>query len=159
MANKPEIQYVGQFYVYGSEAKKVAVEEPRKEKKAHLPLPDLNKQRQIRVEPVAVIGIVAAMAIFVVMVLGALQIQSAWQEFRVAKENLEMVQMQHHLVEDRYQESYTLSDVKTVAENMGLVPVSQVAHITVVVTMPEPQPEPTQWDNFVWFLQGLFAGA
>ena len=158
MADKPKIQYVGQFYVYGSEAKKVAVEEPKKEK-VSLPLPDLKKERLIRVEPVAIIGIVAAMVLFVVMIMGALSIQSAWQDFRVAKDHLEQVQARHHAVESRYEESYSLEEIKSVAENMGLVPVSQVKHLTVTVTMPEPEPVRTQWDDFVWFLEGLFAEA
>ena len=160
MANKPKIQYVGQFYVYGSEAKKVAQEEPRKVRKGYLPpLPDLNQERVIRLEPVAVVGIVMAMVLFVSIVTGALGIQSAWQEFRVAKNHLEQVQSQHHQVEARYEESYSLSDIKAVAENMGLVPVSQVKHITLLVTMPEPEPVRTLWEDVCWFVEGMFAGA
>ena len=159
MSNKPEIQYVGQFFVYGSEAKKIAVEESRKEKKAQLPLPDLDKERVIRIEPSAIAGIVVAMAMFVVMILGALQIQSAWQEFRVAKTYLEQVRMEHRAIEAQYQESYDLEDVKTVAEKMGLIPVHEAQHVTIALTLPEPEPVRTQWDDFVWFMQGLFADA
>ena len=159
MANKPEIQYVGQFFVYGSEAKKVAVEEPRKEQKAQLPLPDLSKQRLIRIEPTAVVGIVVAMVMFTAMILGALQIQSAWQEFRVAKSYLEQVRTEHRTVQAQYQESYDLTDVKEVAEKMGLVPMHEAKHMTITLTMPEPELVKTQWDDFVWFVQGLFADA
>ena len=73
MAKKPEIQYVGQFYVYGSEAQVVA---PKKKAQFRLPKPklELEKIEKIYVDPVALLGLAVAVVMLVCMVVGACQI-------------------------------------------------------------------------------------
>ena len=47
------------------------------------------------------------------------------------------------------------------ALNMGLVPMEEVPVRDITVTIPKPAEEPgfwqSQWENFQWFLEGLFA--
>ena len=57
MAQKPKIQYIGQFYVHGSEARALALEEERKQAKARRPLARLQQVELIYVDPVAVVSI------------------------------------------------------------------------------------------------------
>ena len=52
MDQKPVIQYVGQFYVYGSEVK--APKKKQTPKKAVLPKLKPGKERRVYVDPVAV---------------------------------------------------------------------------------------------------------
>ena len=50
MDQKPVIQYVGQFYIHGSEARQLEVKAPEKRqtpKKAVLPMPTPGKERRI----------------------------------------------------------------------------------------------------------------
>ena len=57
MAAKPEIQYVGQFYIYGSEAKKLEPKRQEKKKNTVLEQPKSEQTRVVSVDPVALIGL------------------------------------------------------------------------------------------------------
>jgi len=154
MAYKPEIQYVGQFYVYGSEAKQVA---PKRKPQFQLPKPKSVKIEKIYVDPVALLGIVAAVVMLVAMVIGACQIHSSWQEYEQVVHELSVIQREHARLEHNYNVNIDLEKVAAEAQNMGLVPLDQIPSMSVRVTMPVPEPEMTVWDEFVWFIQGLFA--
>ena len=43
MSQKPKIQYVGQFYIHGSEARQLELQEKRKQARSKLPLERLRK--------------------------------------------------------------------------------------------------------------------
>ena len=60
-------------------------------------------------------------------------------------------------LEHNYYTSYDLQEVEAQAIAMGLVPLDQIPTLSVRVTVPVPEPEETAWDEFVWFIQGLFA--
>ena len=154
MAYKPEIQYVGQFYVHGSEAKQVA---PKRRPQFQLPKPKPEKIEKIYVDPVAFVGIVVAVVMLVAMVIGACQIHSSWQEYEEMYHNLSILQRENARLSYNYNKSIDLEDVAAKAEAMGLVPVEEIPAMSVHVTIPVPQPEETAWDEFVWFIQGLFA--
>ena len=154
MAHKPEIQYVGQFYVHGSEAKQVA---PKRMPQFQLPAPKPVKIEKIYVDPVALVGLMVAVIMLVAMVIGACQIHSSWQEYEEVSHNLSILQREHARLEHTFNISVDLDEVAAKAEAMGLVPVDQLPAMTVRVTVPVPEPEETAWDEFVWFIQGLFA--
>lgn len=156
MARKPEIQYIGQFYVYGSEAKKV--EPAQKPKKAKTTLPEAKPQvvREIALDPVAICGVLVAAMMIISMILGAVHIQDAWDQYEGARHYLTGVRVEHTALTHQYSSSYNLEEIRTMAETMGLVPVEQLQTIQLQVTIPEPEPEPTIWDDIRWFLEGLF---
>ena len=156
MAKKPEIQYVGQFYVYGSEAQVVA---PKKRKQFQLPKPriELEKIEKIYVDPVALIGLAVAVVMLVCMVVGACQISSCWQEYEQMSHYLSELQRENARLEHSYHISYDLEDVEAKALAMGMVPVEEIPRMSVRVIVPTPEAEETAWDEFVWFMQGLFA--
>ena len=58
MVRKPDIQYVGQFYVYGSEAKQLAQQTEKKKARTRLPLERLQNIQKVYVDPVALVGMV-----------------------------------------------------------------------------------------------------
>lgn len=157
MALKPEIQYVGQFYVHGSEAKALEVKQEEKKSDYKLPLHRFERLQKIHVDPLAIISIVLAAVLMVCMVFGTLQIQSAWEELETANRyvyNLEAIHRQR-VVE--FHSSYDLEEIRTMAESMGLIPVAEAKTMELTVTVPEPEAEPTVWDDIVWFVEGLFA--
>ena len=79
MDQKPVIQYVGQFYVYGSEVK--APKKKQQSAKVFLPKkPKTGKERRIYVDPVAMGGIVLAVAVLVALVVGAVQLTASMNQ-------------------------------------------------------------------------------
>jgi hypothetical protein len=38
-----------------------------------------------------------------------------------------------------------------------MVPIEEAQVIHISVELPEPEPEPSFWDDVVWFFSGLFA--
>ena len=156
MAKKPEIQYVGQFYVYGSEAQVVA---PKKRKQFQLPKPrlELEKIEKIYVDPVALIGLAVAVVMLVCMVVGACQIRTCWREYETMSHYVSELQRENARLEHNYHISYDLADVEAKALAMGLVPMEEIPTMSVRVTIPTPEAEETTWDELVWFVKGLFA--
>ena len=153
MNKKPEIQYVGQFYVYGSEAKEAAQKAQKAKNK--LPKPKLTKLRKIYIDPVALLGIATAVVLLTVMAIGAFQLKNTWDEYNRVETYLTGVKRQSALVEHAYRTSYDLDSSREVAAAMGMIPVEEARVMTVPVTMPQPKAEPTAWDNLKWFLRGL----
>ena len=80
MERKPDIQYIGQFYIHGSEARELARQEQAKRAKTQLPLFRQQRIKKIVVDPVAVTGIVVAVMMMVVMIVGAISIHNAWTQ-------------------------------------------------------------------------------
>ncbi len=156
MAKKPEIQYVGQFYVYGSEAQAVA---PKKRPHFQLPKPrlELEKIEKIYVDPVALIGLAVAVVMLVCMVVGAVQVKNSWQEYQQMSHYLSELQRENARLEHSYHISYDMAEVEAKALAMGMVPMEQIPTMSVRVTVPAPEVEETAWDEFVWFVKGLFA--
>lgn len=154
MVQKPEIQYVGQFYVYGSEA--VA---PKTKKAVREILPKEHKQKlhKVYIDPVALIGIAAAVTLLVALVMGGIRLNSMWNAHNEIRSYVSNLKLDHATLEHTYRTSLNLEDIQAKAQAMGLVPEADVQTVTVRVTMPEPKPETTLWDDIQWFFQGLFA--
>ena len=86
MAQKPEIQYVGQFYVHGSEAKKFARKTEQKTARTELPQHRFERVRKVHVDALAICSLLMATALLVTMVLGTLSLQTAWKELEIAQQ-------------------------------------------------------------------------
>ncbi len=159
MVQKPEIQYIGQFYIHGSEAKALELKQKqeRKQAKTELPQHRFERIRKVRVDMLAIGSMVMAMVLMVTMVAGTLSIQTAWQEMEVARQYVYELQAENIDLKTSYRASFDLDQVRSAALAMGLVPEAEVDSMKLRVTMPEPEQQRTQWDDFVWFMQGLFA--
>ena len=155
MANKPEIQYVGQFYVYGSEAKELKKEQKKANTK--LPLHHLERVQKIHVDALALVSLLTAGVLLVAMVMGALSLQTAWQELDVARQYVYELEDTNRVLTAEYRSSYNLEEIRSAAIALGMVPVEQVQVKPFTVTMPVEDPEPTWMENILWFLNGLFA--
>jgi len=157
MNQKPKIQYIGQFYVHGSEARQLQLQEEKRQAKTKLPLARIQKIEKVYVDPVALVGIAVAVVMLVTMVLGAIQIKRDWDQYERVSTYVSELKRENARMSHVYRSSYDLEDIKTKALAMGLVPKSELQTATVVVTMPEPEAEPTRMEEIKFFLEGLFA--
>jgi len=157
MVQKPKIQYIGQFYVHGSEARKLELEEQKKKAKTRLPLAKLQQIEKIYVDPVALMGIAVAVVMLVVMVMGALQLKNDWAEYDRVSNYVSHLKQKNATLTREYQEGYDVADIRIKATAMGLVPKGEVETMTVDVHIPEPEPEISRVQEIKDFLEGLFA--
>ena len=157
MNQKPKIQYVGQFYVHGSEARKLQLQEEKRQAKTKLPLARIQAIEKIYVDPVALAGIAVAVLMLVTMVLGAIQLKKDWDQYEQVSAYVSELKRENARMSHVYRSSYDLEDIKTKALSMGMVPKSELQTMAVTVTMPEPEVEPTRMEEIRFFLEGLFA--
>lgn len=157
MSQKPKIQYVGQFYIHGSEAWQLELQEKKKRAKSKLPLERLRKVEVVYLDPVAIFGIVTALVMLTVMILGVLQIRDDWEEYRVMSNYVSRLNSENAQLQADYRSQYDLEDIRVKAQALGMVPKSELEVRTVYVTIPQPEPEMTWLEEIQWFLSGLFA--
>ncbi len=157
MNQKPKIQYVGQFYIHGSEARQLELQEKKKHAKSKLPLERLRKVEVIYLDPVAIFGIVTALVLLAVMTVGVLQIRDDWKDYQTMSNYVSRLNSENAELKADYRSQYDLEDIRVKAEALGMVPKSQLEVRTVYVTIPQPEPEMTWLEEIQWFLSGLFA--
>ena len=157
MAQKPEIQYIGQFYIHGSEARELARKNEQKKAKTELPLHRFQRVRKVYVDPLAICSLMIAAVMIIGMVAGMLSLQTAWEELETARVYVSELETRNSVLTAQYRSGYDLETVRSAAIAMGMVPVSEVQTVKLNVTVPEVQPEPTLVDDILWFLNGLFA--
>ena len=110
MSQKPKIQYVGQFYIHGSEARQLELQE-KKKAKSKLPLERLRKMEVIYLDPVAIFGIVTALVMLTVMVLGVLQIRDDWKDYRTMSDYVSRLNSENAQLQADYRSQYDLEDI------------------------------------------------
>ena len=154
MAQRLDVQYV-QFYTEGSAARKVAPRVPLKT----IRLPKIKKLKPIvlRVDPVAIAGIVVATLMLVLMFVGVAQLNSTRQELTTMSAYVENLRVENELLEDTFHKGYDIEQVESTALAIGLVPKEQVKHVTVQVPETVTEDAPGTWERFYIFLTGLFA--
>ena len=157
MNQKPKIQYVGQFYIHGSEARQLELQEKKKHAKSKLPLERLRKVEVIYLDPVAIFGIVTALVLLAVMTVGVLQIRDDWKDYQTMSNYVSRLNSENAELKADYRSQYDLEDIRVKAQALGMVPKSQLEVRTVYVTIPQPEPERTWLEEIQWFLSGLFA--
>ena len=157
MNQKPKIQYVGQFYVHGSEARQLQLQEEKRQAKTKLPLARIQKIEKVYVDPVALAGIAVAVVMLVTMVLGAIQLKRDWDQYEQMSSYVSELKKENARKNHAYRLSYDLADIESKALAMGLVPRSELETVTVSVTVPEKVPQMTRMEEIRFFLEGLFA--
>ena len=157
MNQKPKIQYVGQFYVHGSEARVLQLQEEKRQAKTKLPLARIQKIEKIYIDPVALAGIAVAVVMLVTMVLGAIQIKRDWDQYERVSSYVSELKRENACLSHAYHLSYDLEDIKTKALALGMIPMEEAQRVTIFPVLPEPEPEEPWWENISWFLKGLFA--
>ena len=157
MAQKPKIQYVGQFYVHGSEARALQLEEERKKAKARSPLARLQQVELIYVDPVAVLSIVVSVIMLATMLTGALALREEWAEYEQMAAYVSYLNKQNSELEKEYRAGYDLEDIRSKALALGMVSADQLENRTVTVTMPVREPEPSRVDQIRQYFEDMFS--
>ena len=157
MTRKPEIQYIGQFYVHGSEARALELQEKKKQPKTILPIAKLEKIEKVYLDPVALVAIAVAVFMLATMVLGVLELHQDWQEYRQVSAYVETLRLSNREKVEAYRASYDLKDVKVKAMAMGMIPKAEAQQMTIQVERSAPELEMTFLDEVKWFVTGLFA--
>ena len=140
MAAKPEIQYVGQFYIYGSEAKKLELKPQERKKTAFLEQPKTEQTRVISVDPVALIGLVVAAAMLICLAVCAAQIGDTWQEYEAVSNYMSQLMMENSSLKHEYVNSFDLAEVEAAALALGMIPATEANTIIVPVHVPVAAP-------------------
>lgn len=155
MAMQPEVRYIN-AYVSGTAAPQP---EKRPRKKPSAQLPKVKKQQKwlIPVDMVALGGILAAVVLSVMLIIGLVQMNQAQQEAKIFKDYALSLQAENKELQDTYTSGYDLEEIRDIALAMGMVPVEEVPHLQMQVVAPEVTQEPTAWESFWAFMVGLFA--
>lgn len=157
MVQKPDIQYITQFYSYGSEAKVLELKPTPKKKKFTLPKAVPEQKIRIMVDPVALAGILIAVVMVVLMAVSVQSYLDVCAEYEVMTNHV--IELQNFNVEKQleYKKMYDLEDVRDKALALGMIPLEEAEVIMIAPVIPEPEPEETWWENISWFMEGLFA--
>ena len=156
MVKKPEIQYIDKFYVYGSEAKVLELK-PKRRIKTVLPLFAPDNTIKIAVDPVAIGGILVALALLVALVVGSVQYVQTYRQYRAMVDYVVTEQNLNVELRETYKSQINLVEIRDRALALGMIPREEAPVITIKTELPQREPEITYWEDFVWLCKGLFA--
>ncbi len=131
MAAKPENRYI-RYYTVGSAARKLApqvTEFPQ-------PKPKVRQARRVRlyIDPVAAFALLTAVFMTVCLVVGVVQFNQARAEQKLMSRYVHVLAATNEELSGKFNEKLDLEKIKTAAINMGMVPASQVTHITIDIS-------------------------
>jgi len=156
MARKPEIQYI-RYYTDGSAARQLEVRQPEKKKRRPLPKQKRKPKLILRVQPLAILGVLVSVVMLFMMIQGVGELFEAQRQEQAMENHLISLKAKNEELLQTYNENIDLEDIERKALALGMVPESEVKHITISVPMPEPEEEPGVWEQISAFLTGLFA--
>ena len=152
MAQKPykyNIEYVQSFYSYGSEAKVIQFQPVDQEEKPQLPKQEKTPVTTICMDPIAFCGIMVAVVMLVVMILGAVQLHDDWNAYQQMDDYVTTLRAKNAELTLNYRSLYDLEDIEMKALAMGMVPADQVETRSVTVSVPEVRETVLTWDQKV----------
>ena len=155
MARHPEIQYV-RFYTDGSSARKPAPVAAF----TTIKLPKIKKHKKItlRIDPIALAGIVMAAVMLVLMAVGVAQLSSTRTQLQTMSAYVDTLQDENTSLKNQFAQNCDLEEVQRTALALGLVPMDQVRHVSIrVPDIPQQETGSGTWERFYTFLTGLFA--
>ena len=157
MVKKPDIQYIDSFYVHGSEARVLELKPKRRIIKTVLPLSAPDKTIKIGIDPVAISGVVVAIALLVMMVVGTVRYVGICRQYQQMMDYVVTVQNENVQLRDDYRSQVDLDAIRERALELGMVPAAEAERITIKVETPVAEPEMNAWEEFLWLCKGLFA--
>ena len=157
MERKPEIQYIDRFYVHGSEARVLELKPMRRFIKTVLPKAVPDHSIRIAVDPIALCGIVVAVAMLVCIVMGCSQYVQAYNTNQAMLDYVITLQNENVELTGEYESSYDLEDIRQKAMAIGMVPRSEAQVVSIHVEVPQPEPEMNIWATICWHFHEFFA--
>lgn len=157
MVRKPDIQYVHEFYVHGSEARVIELKPKRRVIKTILPKIAPDRSIRIGVDPIALCGIAVAVVMLVLMLVGVGQFINARNDYQAMTNQVISLQNENVVLRQKYESSYDLDEITHMAHSLGMIPVEEAHVMYINPVVPVREAEPTMWENIRWFVDGLFA--
>lgn len=152
MARRNEMRYIQ--YNLGSAAPKL-FPQPKK-KKTTLPSVQKKQSYTFYVDPLALGGILVSVVMLVLMMVGFAQLHSAKQELAQMTISVDALHEKNAVLQEKYEKQCDLETVEKAAIGLGMVPKSEVQHITISVAQQETQTL-SFWNRIGVFLQGIVA--
>lgn len=140
MAQKMEVRYI-RYYSDGSAAHKLEPKLPFK-KIARKPKAKKQKQIVVPIDPLAIVGIVLAVVMLVLMIVGSVQLKAAQQQQAQMESYLQTLTQDHADLQMEYANGYDLAEVEEYAIALGMIPVEQAEHISLSGGEMELQAQP-----------------
>lgn len=136
MARQPEVQYI-RLYTQGSAARQLDMTPPERRKpKTKLPKSRREKALVIRLDPVALAGIVVAAVMLMLLVVGCVHLYQIQQGNARLESYVESLTQENQALQQTYESSYDLEQVREIAVSLGMIPKEQTQQITIHVSEP-----------------------
>ena len=130
MAQQLDVRYVS-CYTQGSAARELAPVQPFKT----LRLPKIRKQKKrvLRVDPIALAGIVMSVFLICSMISGIVELTKLRKEVAIMNTYVQTLQTENDALTEEYRMGLDLEAVRMTAKALGLVPREQVKHVTIEI--------------------------
>lgn len=156
MARQADIQYVA-YPTDGTAARKM--EHPSQRNNAAPVYGRRQAARKvIKVDPVAICGIVLAVMMLFAMVAGLVQYRHNLQQTQQMSARVQQLQQENIRLQQTYQAGYDLEEIQDIALEAGMVPAQQMERVRVDMSAPaQEETRMSFWDTVTSILTGLFA--
>lgn len=146
MARAAESRYIQyNYYTAGSAARQPELPQIKPRRKARpKAAPQTRANTGLRITVVAAAVVVA---LVLCMALCAWQYISICNQTRAMAEYVSELQAEQVSLQREYESKLNLAEIRLAAESMGLVPSSEVAHITISRPVIQPAEQPSFWQQ------------
>ncbi len=146
------------YYSNDSTARRVERKPVTKAMAAPKPVTRPAKRVVVRVDPVAVAGIVLALVMLVSLISAGSQYHSWTEKNAQLSHYVATLQQEQEALQQEYKAGYDLEQIREIATAIGMVPAEDAQRITVDVHIPGADQEQVSfWESITIFLAGLFA--
>lgn len=128
MVGRADVQYVRFTVVDGSAARKLNPVPPIAES---LPQVQKIRRKRIYVDPVAVLGIMVAVCMFVSMAVGLVQNKAQQEKLQQMETYVMQLRQENEAIKTDYANSYDLEAVERTALALGMIPKAQAKTVTL----------------------------
>ena len=159
MKRGSDVRYI-RYYSEGSEARQLDWKQQQEKNKKKVPKPRSFRQQvlKVRMDPVAVCGIVAAAMLLITLAVGAVRLVISLEKQSELKDYVAELSVENEELEKEYRDGYDLNAIREAAKAHGLVPISQVPTYQLHVEKETQEAEPpTFWQKVCDYFAGLFA--
>ena len=160
--NRIAVQYIRPPMINGTSAMQIEVEQRERIKREKIEKKTKPKHRRIycfNIEPVSLIGAIAAKVLGTILVFGFMDFLEVQKEYQALENHLIDIQNQNLLAENEFRSKVDLVRVQEMAESFGMIPVSEAEVVTIYIDSSEKAKEEkeTIWDRWKWHWDMLWA--
>ena len=95
--------------------------------------------------------------LLIAMAVGMIRLGITASQAQKAQAYVTQLEAENEQLRDAYLAGYDAEEARRQAEAMGMIPIEDAEHVIIDVQIPQPEPEPTFWENIGLFFSELFA--